>query len=248
MQIEFVEGGFTQYFDNEVIEKIVCLGDCIQEVDKYKFVGTCSIYFHHRPPKELCSMNFNVVYNSQYGMPISEDGSKLFVGHWEKTLDGDKRGLEAYDIESGFLLWRLNEGKIREVFVYSNYLVALQANGAVFKVDIDSGKILAQIKSGTIEQQFDLGSSYILVEAVRGKLSVIDTEKMAVVKVYGPNVVNPSNYLSVLIQNVILQDDILTVSGLEGYSNDDDFNIFQECPISQEKPFSRVIDSSFSSF
>ena len=255
MRIEYVERGFEQHFDNKVIEKIVYIGDYINvgtdtfrnntgelmTVDKQKFVGVCTIHFYHKPPKELRNVNFDSGYNSQYGIPISEDGSKLFVGHWEKTLDGSKRGLEAYDTESGALLWRLHEGKIREIFVYSTYLIALQAGGAVFKAGIDSGEVLGQIKSGTIEQQFELDSPYTLVNAIKGKLSVLDTEKMAVLKTYSPKTVNPSNCLSALIQNVSLQDDVLTISGIEEYP-DGDFSM------PEGRAFSRVIDSSFSAF
>jgi len=258
MKIEYVERGFVQYFDNDVIEKIAYLGDYIKvgtirgrdmddkivEVDNVKFFGTCTVYFHNKPPKELHNVNFEAGYNSQYGIPVSADGSKLFVGHWRKSRGKVKNGLQAYDVESDSLLWWLNEGKIREIFVYSNYLVALQANGAIFKVDIDSGDVLGQIKSGTIESQFELDSPYILVDSIRDQLSVVDTEKMEVVKTYGSiyksKTINPSNCYSIVIREVVLQDDVLTISGFEGCPDGDYSSL-------ENTDFTRVIDTSFSS-
>jgi len=257
MRIEYIDGdtngSFVQYFDNKVIEKIVWLGNYVKvgvskftnnigeiiETDIHKNFGTCTVYFHHKPPKELSNVPFDTVYNRQYGMPVSEDGSKLFVGHWQKVRGKVKNGLQAYDIESDSLLWWLNEGKIRQIFLYSNYLIALQVDGAIFKVDIDNGEMLGQIKSGTLEDMFELDKPYVLVNAIRGKLCVVDTETMTVVKTYGDPfrspIINPSNYFSLMIWDAVLQDNVLTISGAE--SNE----VVGE-------PFSRVIDTSFSVF
>ena len=188
-------------------------------------------------------MTLEPVYSGQYGMPVSEDGSKIFVGFWEKAYEGEKRGLQAYDIESDSLLWRLNEGKIRNLFVYSDYLIATQADASVLKVDINTGEILGQVRSGAIERSFDLGYPYIMVDSIGNKLGVVDVEKMEVVKKYDKyrsKILNPSNCRSLVIQSAQLQDNILTVSGFEGsppgrYDLDDE-------------PFSRVIDPNFSDF
>ena len=252
-------GEFAQYFDNNVIEKIVCVGEYVKvgtstfpnaageimQADKMKFFGTCTIHFHNKPPKEWSSsfINFDW-YNSQYGTPISADGSKLFIGSWEKALDGVKRGLRAYDIESDSLLWRLNEGKIRNIFVYSDYLIATQADASVLKVDINSGEVLGQVRSRAIEHAFDLGSPYILVDSIGSKLGVVDVEKMEVVKkydIYKSKILNPSSCRSLVIQDAQLQDNILTVSGFEGCPPDDPYSI-------ESTPFSRIMDSNFSTF
>jgi hypothetical protein len=91
MRIEDTEYSFIEIIENGIVEKIVCKDD-----------GICTVYFYEKPPKELnvgCSS-----YNRDYGIPVSEDGSKLFTGSWEKGLGGNKKGLCAYDIESGSLL------------------------------------------------------------------------------------------------------------------------------------------------
>ena len=253
MRIEHIDRGFVQYFDNDVIEKIIWVGDYVKvenanqiiidpklimegkvtEWDKIEYVGTCTIHYHHKPPKEFNHISFDG-YNSQYGMPVSTDGSKLFIGSWEKTLNGVKRGLRAYDIESGALLWRLNEGKIRNIFVYSDYLIAIQADVSVFKIDINSGEVLEKIKSGTIEQQFEVvGSPYIFVDSIGGKLSIVDPETMLVIKKY-------HRQLPGFIKSVHLQDNILTVTVFRVHSNSDGSDSRSETSVVLDPSFSKV--------
>ncbi|MCC7572638.1 MAG: PQQ-like beta-propeller repeat protein [Candidatus Methanofastidiosum sp.] len=225
MRIENIEDGFMEIIENGVIEKVVC-----------KYDGICTVYFYDKPPKELnvgCSS-----YNSQYGIPVSVDGSKLFVGSWEKGLGGKEKGLLAYDIASGSLLWRLAEGKIRSIFVYSNYLIVLKAGASIMKLNIDSGVVLEQIKSSAIEHLFDLGFPYALVDAIAGKLSVVDVEEMLIVRKYGSQIVNPSNCLSVLIQDAALHGEALTIYGVEDYPD-------KNYQLSGPQKFERVIDKNF---
>jgi|GEM_PF-2093005 len=218
MRIKYIDGGFIEIIENGIVEKVICDYD-----------GVCTVYFYDKPPKELnvgCSS-----YNRQFGMPVSDDGCKLFVSSWEK-------GLFAYDIMSGSVLWQLKDKKITSIVVHPTYVVTRKDETSIIKLDIESGKVLAEIKSGTIVSQFDLGGSYILVNSIKGKLSVVDTEKMLIIKKYSPKVVNPSNCLSMLIQNAVLKGNVLIVSGVEDYPN-------KEYGVSAPRPFERVIDADF---
>ena len=246
VNIERINDGFVQYYDNKVIEKIaftgysvsenpnaepiiISLGDGIEiDLSKDKFIGTCTVHFHNKPPKEFDNIDFSIVHNSSYGVPISEDGSKMFVGRWEWN-----KGLQAYDTETGVLLWRLKQGRIRNIFVRSDYLVVAKANAAVFKVSIDSGKILGQIKGIGIEGIYNLDSPYILADVPVGKMLAIDTDKMAIVKKYGNKVVNPLNCLGIVICDVALKDNVLSISGED------------QCPKNGAPFKDRVIDSDF---
>ena len=62
------------------------------------------------------------------------------------------------------MLWKLKQGKIRNIFVHSDYLVVAKAYTAVLKIAIDSGEILGQIKHGGLVHIYDLGSPYILAD------------------------------------------------------------------------------------
>ena len=218
MRIKYIENGFITTIENEIVEKVVC-----------KYDGICTVCFYDKPPKELnigCSF-----YNSQFGIPVSDDGRILFVSSWEY-------GLFAYDIMSGSVLWQLKDKKITSIVVHPTYVVTRKDTSSIIKLKIENGEMLAEIRSGTIVQQFDLGGSYILVNSIRGKLSIIDTDKMLVVKKYASKIVNPSNCLSFLIQDAVLQDYELTISGVEEYPDKD-------YKASGQKYFSRIIDNDF---
>jgi len=230
MNIEHIDGGgFEQYVDNKAIEKIVWLSYDLKigtvtirgtknEADVLKHYGNCTIHFYDKPPKELRDINMCTVYTRQYGTPVSEDGTKLFIGSWEKTINGSKEGLRAYDIETESLLWRLPEGKIRRIFVYPEYLIVERAYNSIIKIDIESGAVLGRIKNRCIEDVFDLGFPYVLVDTLSGNISVIDTERMLVAKHYGKRlgkIINPSACTSVAILNAALQDGKLSISGVE---------------------------------
>jgi len=242
--------GFVQYFENNVVEKIICFGKdvkegtykytnnagIIMEEDKIKYFGTLTVHFHNKPKKEMNSIDLCPSHSGRLGMSVSEDGCKLFIGSEEK-----KRGLRAYDIETDSLLWRLGEGKIGNIYVYSTYLVC-NTNRSIIKLDIDNGTVLNLIKSGTIEQIFDLGYPYVLADTISGKLCVINTESMKIIKNYGnsyrSNVINPSNCLSLIFLNAILHNNELTISGSEEYPN-------RNYQLSGSKKFNRIIDADF---
>ena len=252
------EIGFVQYFDKNPVERITCLGNygkvgtykfrnnanITMEMDKEKFYGIITVHFHNKPPKELNNIEFSPTHIWATGMPVARDGSKLFVGSWEKVIDGVKMGLRAYDIETGALLWRLDEGKIGDIFVYSTYLIVEKQYASIFKLDIDSGAVLGLIKSGTIEKMFDLGTPYVLADTISGKLCVINTNTMEIVKNYGglykSKLINPSNCLSLSIVEAGLQNNTLIISGFESYPDRNydisDFN---------SKAFDRIIDTAF---
>lgn len=264
MNIEIFQGGFVQYYNNKVVEKIVfkskgvkvgtsfirVSSDKISEFDDFEYTRTCMVHFHNKPSVELHNIKFCGAYNRQYGIPISEDGSKLFVGVWERGESGLKRGISAYDIASDSLLWRVNEGRIRQIFVYTNYLVAASVDNAIVKVDIETGEVLGKVKSGRLENMFDLGFPYVIADTLSGKLGVVDVETMSIVKNYGSpyksKLINPSNCFSIDIQDAVLQDNALIIYGFECYPNGVGFDKpYDPYAPSTSTPFERVLDTDF---
>lgn len=220
MKIEDIDFGFVEKIENPVIEKIVC-----------RYNGTCTVFFYDKPSREL-----NVgcdAFNRQYGIPVSEDGTKLFVGSWEK-------GLYAYDVGSGEMLWKYKPGKIRNIFVYSNYLIVSRAYAAVVKIDIDTGEMLGTINSGTLDHIFDLGYPYVFADTMSGKYSIIDVEKMVISKKYLPKIINPLQCLGITITDAALEGKTVTVSGFEQYPQ----KSFDPKGL-LGKNFSRIVDEDF---
>ena len=221
LKIESIDGGFIEYIDNSPIEKIICKYDC-----------ACTIYYRDKSSKSVnakCS-----VYNRQYGIPVSNDGTRLFVGDWEK-------GIYAYDILSGRILWQFMSSRIRNIFVYSEFLVVARAHKGVDKVDLETGKLCASIKSGTLEHIFDLTFPFVFADTISGKHCVIDIEEMRIKKKYSLKVINPFQCLSLMIKDVYLHNNSIIILGTENYPQK---KYDSKCAIGGNA-FSREIDSCF---
>jgi len=256
-RIKLVTDGFIQYFESNFIEKIEWRGNSFKigvstirvnngkmlEVDEYDFHGICKIHFHGKSPKEYDTsvIRFDSLQGRTFGFPISSDGNKLFVTSPYDKIRNLKQGLHAYNIETGSLLWRLNKGNVGNVFVYDDYLVFINAYDSVYKVNINNGEVLSSVKNKAAERIFDLGAPYILVDAPVGKLSVIDTQKMLVVKKYNPKAVNPSDCLSLMIRDANLQDGKLTIYGIEQFPSGNYVPTLESAV--DGEPFERVIDT-----
>ena len=219
MKIELIEKGFVEFPENGTIEKIIC-----------KYDGMCTVYDSAGLSRSLsveCSS-----YNSQMGFPVSCDGRMLFTSSWEN-------GLTAYDISSGNVIWRFKRSRITKMIPYNQYIVAERYGKSIIKFDIQTGEVLSEIKSGTVgHKMWELPSPYILVDRIRGKLIVVDTEDMTVKKAYKENIVDPNQCLSLLIQGRRFQDGVLSIYGVESYPN-------RNPSLELKTYFERVIDSNF---
>ena len=208
MKIDCFNGGFKETLDSDVIREILFFYD-----------GLCKVYFCNGTVKELNTVCDG--YNSQFGVPISPDGKILFVSSWET-------GLHAYNIDSGKELWHFKSTRIKAVYAYDTYLIAIRYCKAVIKLDIADGTKIGEMTSGTIEHSFSVTGPFVLIDTYRGKLSVIDTASLSVFKQYPSKTVNPLNAISFMIRETYLKRNRLTICGLEG-----------------PRPFNRVIDPKF---
>lgn len=221
MKIIATDYGFVEYLDNPNIEKII-----------FYYNMSSVVYYHDKSKKNIditCSS-----FNRQYGIPVSSDGTKLFLGSWEK-------GVYAYSIQSGEMLWRFRSSRIRNIIVYPDYVVVLRANKEICKVNINTGVLCDTIKSGTLEHIFDLGFPFIYAETLSGRHTVIDVEKMVAVKKYTPKIINPHDCLSLVISGVSLQNNTIVISGTEAYPK----KSTKLATTLGEVIFSREIDSNF---
>lgn len=218
MHVKRTKNGFVSIIQNGIVDRIEC-----------SYGESCTIYFYHIPPKKI-----NIAlssFNLQYGIPVSDDGRTLFISSWED-------GISAYDTLSGSIRWRLKIKKATSIIVYSAYVVLQKQGESLIKIDIENGTVLDTLRSGTIQRQFELLNPYILVDSIRARLSVVDTDRMCVVKQYGRDIVNPRKCLSLLIQNAMLQEGTVSIQGIEQYPDGDHTK-------DRQYEFYRVIDSNF---
>lgn len=198
MDIIRTSNGFTEILEHSVINYI-----------EFDFDGTCKVFYSDGTAKEVTVRTD--IYNTQYGIPVSEDGTILFVGNWDD-------GIWAIDINTNMLLWHIRQKKVRKIFAYNQYITALKQGSSIFKIDIETGKILEEIRSPTIENYFKIDNQRVLVDRIKGKLSVFNTQKMVVEKTFSGEVVNPNNCLAQVIRKAFSVDGEIYISGFEYYA------------------------------
>ena len=200
VRVEKFKGGFTTYFQDHTVSKVVSYYD-----------KTCVIHYTDGSQRtiELTGKDVVDVYNSQFGVPVSDDGSKLFLSSWEN-------GLAAFDTGTNAVLWRYKRSRITKVFIFPDYLVTKRRYESILKFDIDTGELLGMVKSGTLERMFHLVGQYVLVDSYRGKLSIIDTENMTVVKQFPQKLINPFECLSFVIREAEFKENKVIIRGFEG--------------------------------
>ena len=197
MEIKKTASGFEETIGGREIHKIV-----------FDTEGNCKVVFNDKSNQTFqteCS-----VYNIQYGIPVSDDEKQLFVGSWEK-------GLFAYEIHSGSLLWWCRSKRIRELFLFDDYIIAVKANEAILKIDIKTGEILDRIKSRTIESAFYLSGNCIAVDRIKGFISIVNTAALKEMFHFQNNTINPNRCLSLLIREMSIVGDQLLIQGVEEY-------------------------------
>ena len=120
-------------------------------------------------------------------------------------------------------------------------MIALRANTEIIKVDIETGKPLGYIKSGSLESIFYLDDTHIFADKVVGRCCVIDVKEMCIQKKYSPKAINPAACLSCVITSAVLKNNTVTISGMEQYPK----KALADLPATATIPFVRVIEHNF---
>lgn len=213
------ELGFLQHYQNPLIDSI-----------QYLYDGNCCIYFKDGTTKTHF-VNCEVVYNEQFGIPLSLDGTKLYVSSWE-------RGLTAYNTITGEEIWRYKRTRIGNVFCYDNFLVAHRYGMALLQFDLNSGELTNEIKSTTLEHIFALDQKYLFVNWWKRKNCIVDAKTLQMVKSYSEKEVNPFDCLGHSIREAHIVDGKLFIEGFESCRN-------RDMNDQETKTFYRMIDADF---
>ena len=179
--------------------------------------GRCTIRFSDG---EVCTFvrNWEDYHVYVYGLHFSDDGKIMFTGDWQK-------GLFAIDAHSGETIWHHRPARIRELFIFPGYLIALRHGCSVIKLDVRTGELLGEITGRSLTSCWLLDGRHVLLDSKGGKLCVVDTKTMETVKRYGINgthsSVNPNKCLSLVIREARLEEGKLKICGFEEYPNRD---------------------------
>lgn len=93
MEISRTPFGFVEVLDHPIIDNI-----------EFTYAGICNISYRNGATRTL-DMESDI-YNSQYGIPVSNDGTMLFRSDWEN-------GIYAISAENGVVIWCFRQRRIR---------------------------------------------------------------------------------------------------------------------------------------
>ena len=179
--------------------------------------GRCTVFFSDGRTSSFIRTweNYHVY---MYGLHFSDDGKIMFTGDWRK-------GLFAIDPHNGETIWHYRPPRIRAIFAFPGYLIALRDGRSVIKLDVRTGELLGEITGRSLVSCWLLDGRHVLLDSKGGKLCVVDTESMETVKRYGisgmHSSVNPNNCLSLVIRDARLEEGKLIICGFEEYPNRD---------------------------
>lgn len=189
------------YPETETIRKVELLYDS----------GLCTILFRDGTSSSFLH-DWEAYHVAYYGLSFTRDGKTVFTGSWEK-------GVYALDTASGKIIWHYRCTKIRELFAFSNYLVAMRFGDSLCKIDSTAGALLGRLSGSAFESCWRLDDKHILIESKYGKLCVIDTDLMQIIHKYGAPVFNPNRCIGLVIQNAWIQNGSVMIRGIEEYDN-----------------------------
>ena len=187
------------YPETEAIRKVELLYDS----------GLCTILFRDGTSSSFLH-DWEAYHVAYYGLSFTRDGKTVFTGSWEK-------GVYALDTASGKIIWHYRCTKIRELFAFSNYLVAMRFGDSLCKIDSTAGTLLGRLSGSAFESCWRLDDKHILIESKYGKLCVVDTDLMQIVHKYGAQVFNPNGCIGLVIQNAWKKNGSVMISGIEEY-------------------------------
>lgn len=172
-------------------------------------------------------IDIDTVYTRQYGVPLSADGTMMYVCDWFK-------GLTAYDTRSGNEMWRIKRPHIRMTQIFSDYGVTTQYGKGLIQFDLKTGEIRNTIENRQIENMYYLKGELVLVDKFKGSVCVVDCRTMSALKLVPPSVLNPHECLSLVLHNAYVKENNVIIVGCEQYSR-------TNSKYKKEQQFERVV-------
>lgn len=179
--------------------------------------GRCTVFFRDGSTASF-AWKWERYHVYVYGLCFSEDGKILYTGDWYK-------GLYAIDSRSGETLWHYRPAKIRGIYVFPGYLLALRYGSSLVKLDLHTGELLGELTGRSLEHCWRLDGGHVLLDSRNGRLCAVDTETLETVKTYrisgAGSLVNPRDCLALAIRKAWLEAGKLYISGFEKYPGRD---------------------------
>lgn len=146
-------------------------------------------------------------YNLQFGVTLTDDGTKFFLQSWEM-------GLFCFETQTGTLLWHIKRKKAFQLATRGNTVLCHFSGQCIAIIDVASGDILRNYSftSGTTFKP--LSSDYYLVGPKRNRYEIIDGDLETVSKI-PVSKLNPHAFDCFIIQDASLDGGNLVIAGVE---------------------------------
>lgn len=223
MRIVITSDGFvTQYDIGSISASIVCFSN---NTIRFIFKNVAPVKF--MLPKKI-SLEF---YQAQFGITVTEDGSKFFIQTWEK-------GLYCFSVRTGEILWHIKENCIEELATFDKHLICSSRKKGLLKIRIEDGSIQEHFSAPSQESVFiPLENGTFFFGPVKNQY-VILTGNFMILSYLSRNDVNPNNFRFFFINDANSLEDSILLSGIE-YSDEREYFA---CDDVEKFKFYRIIE------
>lgn len=146
--------GFKTYYSCSKIKNTIYYKEVNEPGSDASIKGRLIVDFGNDSNVVYDNMNIDALYCSQYGLSVTEDGSKIFVQSWE-------RDLRCYCAQSGKCLWKAPFRKVRTIIANHESICFFSKGKGVIVLSSD-GEFLHQL-STTATDIIDTGQGYLFL-------------------------------------------------------------------------------------
>lgn len=196
-----------QKYDNPLVQEIRLL----YYYEKNDSKGDCCEVIFCDGTSVIHKLNNESGYTRQYGVPLSDDGTIMYICDWYK-------GLTAYDTRSGKELWRINKPHIRMTQLFQDFGVTLQSAEALIQFDLQTGTVLTEIGGKEcieMDRMFFLKDELVLIYRYHESACIVDCRTMTIAKRIDPRILDPYKCLSFVLLNTYVKDNQVIAVGWE---------------------------------
>ncbi len=220
MKIVRSSGYLSIEFNNPKVKKL-----------QYDDEGTVSVLNQDNKAISHFKTVAQVVFNSQYGTPISEDGQYVFIGNWE-------RGLFCYSLTDGQLKWKQEPGMVRTVIPYKDLLIIEMANRGVYIRSADTRELVKVIKMSGLEVFIRISDKELFVGPKFNRYFIYSLDTLQPLYEISKKYLNINRCYSFVIKEVFYKNDELYIKGSE-LGKDMIYN-----PSEEHTPFERKVSTA----
>ena len=193
-------GFTTEYPQNLYIEKTVAFGYQLDDNLKFTEMGNLTIYM-----RDGRSYSFDcwvdTIYCGQFGINVSEDGTRIYV-------ISDEKGLWCYSCD-GKIIWKTRYTSVGDVIVNSNGTITCITSTKIIQLD-ENGKLINNRK--ILPYYASKASENILYVALSElKVALLDCETLDIIWETSLKKMNLDSS-----REAIIYKNILIISGIRG--------------------------------